>query len=233
VTESTKAGNRSASSDRFYRTFRAATMPLFRRRFKTELRGLEHLPATGGFILAPGGHRSIIDTPLTALCGDRVLRFMGAENYFAMPGLGWFLRAMGGFPVERGASDRAALKLAEQILADGEPLVMFPEGTRGDGPVIDDLKEGVAFLACRAEVPIVPVGLGGAARSMPPGVKWPRPTKTAVVVGEPIRPPQRIDGERVKRSTVRTVNAELHAALQQLFDEAQLLAGVTPSDHDG
>ncbi len=209
-----------------YRGLRSALSGVLRILLRLTVIGQEHVPATGGFVLAPGGHRSILDTPLASQAGSRVLRYMGAETYFAIPGLGLFLRAMGGFPVERSMTDRLALRLSEEVLRNGEPLVVFPEGTRQEGPIVRPLKEGAAFLACRAGVPIVPVGIGGAARAMPKGARWIRPTKVVLIVGEPIHPPQRADGERVKRSTVRAVSDELHERLQELFDEAQIRAGV-------
>lgn len=194
--------------------------------FRLEVVGREHLPATGGFVLAPGGHRSILDTPLVSLAGPRVLRYMGAETYFNTPGLGWFLRAMGGFPVERSATDRTALRLAEWVLTNGEPLAVFPEATRQSGPLIQPLKEGAAFLACRAGVPVVPVGIGGAERAMPKGARWIRPRKITMVIGQPIEPVKRVDGARVKRSEIRRVTEQLGEDLQRLFDEAQIRAGV-------
>jgi 1-acyl-sn-glycerol-3-phosphate acyltransferase len=208
-----------------YRSLRVALAGLLRVVSRFTVTGREHVPTTGGFILAPGGHRSIIDTPLASQAGPRVLRYMGAETYFKIPGLGAFLRAMGGFPVERSMTDRLALRLSEEILRGGEPLVVFPEGTRQEGPIVQPLKEGAAFLACRAEVPIVPVGIGGAARAMPKGARFIKPTRIALVIGEPIHPPARGEGERVKRSTVRAVSDELHRRLQELFDEAQIRVG--------
>jgi 1-acyl-sn-glycerol-3-phosphate acyltransferase len=194
--------------------------------FRLEVTGREHLPVSGGFILAPGGHRSILDTPAVSLAGPRVLRYMGAETYFAIPVLGWFLRAMGGFPVERSLTDRKALRLAEWILSNGEPLAVFPESTRQVGPVIQPLKEGAAFLACRAGVPILPVGIGGAERALPKGAKLPRPRKVTMVIGKPIVPSERPAGARVRRSEVRQLTEQLHEELQALFDEAQFRAGV-------
>ncbi|MGI9615532.1 MAG: lysophospholipid acyltransferase family protein, partial [Acidimicrobiales bacterium] len=160
-----------------YRVIRSFLRAIAKTYFRLDVRGMEHLPTVGGYVLAPGGHRSILDTPAVSLAGPRVLRYMGAENYFAIPVLGWFLRAMGGFPVERSTTDRNALRLAEWVLRNGEPLAVFPESTRQEGPTIEDLKEGAAFLACRAQVPIVPVGIGGAERAMPKGAKWIRPRK--------------------------------------------------------
>lgn len=219
------AAEMSGASRLAYRALRSALAGIFRVWLRLTVRGQHHVPADGGFVLALGGHRSILDTPLASQSGRRVLRYMGAENYFAIPGLGSFLRAMGGFPVERAMTDRLALRLSEEVLRAGEPLVIFPEGTRQEGPIVQPLKEGAAFLACRAEVPIVPVGIGGAERAMPKGARWIRPSRVALVVGEPIRPPARVDGARVKRSTVRAVNDQLHERLQELFDEAQIIAG--------
>lgn len=208
-----------------YRVLRVMLQGVVKVLFRFEAWGQHNVPATGGFVLAPGGHRSILDTPIVSLAGNRVLRYMGAENYFTIPGLGWFLRAMGGFPVERAATDRAALRAAEWVLANDEPLVVFPEGTRQIGPIVQPLKEGAAFLACRAGVPIVPVGIGGAERAMPKGARWIRPRKVTVVVGAPLYPLARAEGERVKRSDVRRLTEQLSESLQALFDEAQIKAG--------
>ena len=209
-----------------YRAIRWVLRMLMKLGFRLEIVGQQNLPAQGGFVLAPGGHRSILDTPTVALAGPRVLRYMGAETYFKIPVLGWFLRTMGGFPVERDATDRKALKLAEQIINHGEPLAVFPEGTRQQGPIIQPLKQGAAYLACRTRCPIVPIGLGGAERSLPKGKYLPRPRKLTIVIGEPLYPPDRPEGVRVKRSEITQLSDELKESLQALFDEAQIRAGV-------
>ncbi len=193
---------------------------------RLRIRGRENFPSTGGFVVAPGAHRSIFDTAVVAVSSRRMLRFMGAESYFKIPVLGWFLRAAGGFPVERAATDREALRVAEAVLRSGEPLVVFPEATRYRGPALQPLKDGAAFMAARADVPIVPIGIGGAERAWPKGARFPKPTRMAIVVGQPIRPTPRTEGERVKRGEIRRLTAELHTSLQSLFEEAQLDAGV-------
>lgn len=208
-----------------YRSIRALLRAIARIYFRLDIVGQDRIPTIGGYVLAPGGHRSILDTPIVALAGPRVLRYMGAETYFEIPGLGWFLRAMGGFPVERSTTDRNALRLAEWVLRNGEPLAVFPESTRQEGPVVQPLKEGAAFLACRAQVPIVPLGIGGTERAMPKGAKWARPRKVTLIVGDPIQPPERVDGGRVKRSEIKQLTEDLYVELQQLFDEAQARAG--------
>lgn len=209
----------------FYRSTRVLFMSFFRIWCRLTVIGSDHVPATGGFILAAGGHRSILDTPIVAATTSRLLRYMGAEKYFEVRGLSWFLRSVGGFPVQRDATDRDALRLSEEVLRSGQPLVIYPEGTRFSGAVVQPLQQGAAFLACRAQVPIVPVGLGGTERAWPKGGRFIRPTKVALVVGEPMVPPAPEDGTRVKRSAVRAFNDQLHERLQELFDEAQELAG--------
>lgn len=209
-----------------FRTLRLLLFGVLKAWFRLTVKGNDNVPDTGAFVLALGGHRSILDTPLASATTGRVLRYMGAESYFAIPGFGRFLTAMGGFPVERSATDRAALRAAEGILAGGEPLVVFPEGTRQAGPTINEMRQGAAFLACRAGVPIVPVGIGGAERAMPIGHRWARPRKIVLVIGPPIHVPAAEETGRVRRSAVREVHDELHRALQELFNQAQTEAGI-------
>lgn len=212
-----------------YRILRAVLAGVAHVFFRVTVVGVDNVPARGPYILAPGAHRSILDTPAVSLAGARVLRYMGAENYFSIPGLGWFLRAMGGFPVVRSLTDRAALRTAEAVLAAGEPLVLFPEGTRKHGPVIEHMKQGPAFLACRAGVPVIPVGIGGVERAMPKGSRFIRPTRVILVIGRPIRPPVR-GGRRITRSEVTALTELLRERLQGLYDQAQLAAGVRRPD---
>lgn len=220
-----------ATISRAHRIFFRALTTIFRAFSRLYLRlsieGRENLPTEGGYVVAPGAHRSIVDTAVIAVTSPNTMfRFMGAESYFATPGLGWFLRASGGFPVERSATDREAMRVAEDVLRSGEPLVIFPEATRYAGPEVQPLKDGAAFIAARAGVPLVPIGIGGAERSWPKGKKFLKPTRMAIIVGEPIYPADRAEGERVKRSEVRRLTAELQGSIQALFDRAQTEAGV-------
>ena len=70
------------------------------------------------------------------------------------------------------------------------------------------------------------LGIGGGERAWPKGQKLPRPRAMAIIIGEPIYPPVRAAGERVKRSDVRSMTAELHQRLQDLFDRAQRQVGL-------
>jgi len=105
---------------------------------------------------------------------------------------------------------------------------LFPEGTRQSGPIVQPLFDGAAYVAVKAGVPIIPVGIGGSERVMPKGSKMIYPRKCVLVVGEPISTPIDEAG-RVPRSAVKDVTSRLFDDLQRLFDEAQRLAG-TPND---
>jgi 1-acyl-sn-glycerol-3-phosphate acyltransferase len=186
--------------------------------------GRQHLPGGRPFILAPV-HRSYVDTLLAAYVSRGRLRFMAKEEIFATPWGARLFGSLGGFPVRRGTADRDALRRCEEVLAGGEPLVMFPEGTRRSGPLVQDLFAGPAFVALRAGVPIVPVGIGGSDRAMPPGAKMVHPARVVVVVGEPIYPPARTEAGRVPRHAVDDLTARLQTCLQSLYDEARAWAG--------
>ena len=147
--------------------------------------GRDRLPATGGYVFAPV-HRSYIDTPISGWVCKRRLRFMGKDSMWKYPAAGRLFSALGAFPVSRGTTDREALKRCIEVLRGGEPLVLYPEGERKDGPVIQPLFDGAAFVAAKAGVPIVPVGIGGSASVMPRHAKFVYPHKVPVIVGEPV-----------------------------------------------
>ncbi len=192
--------------------------------FRLEVRGRSNIPRRGPFIICPV-HRSYLDTPVLGAATARRMRYMGAEKMWTNRALGWFLTAVGGFPVQRGSADRAALDVALTVVERGEPLVMFPEGTRQSGPRVHRLFDGPAYVACRTGVPIIPVGMGGTAAAMPKGSRFVRPSKMVVVIGAPIQPPARKESGRVSRAAVRDLTARLSDAIQDLYDEAQVLVG--------
>lgn len=185
--------------------------------------GRENLPADGAYVLAPV-HRSYVDTPIVACLTTRRIRFMGKQEMWKYPRLGWLFSALGAFPVNRGHADREALSRSITVLERGEPLVLFPEGERKDGPRIHPLFDGAAYVAARAGVPIIPVGIGGSARVMPRHAKMIRPSKVHVVVGEPILIERGASG-RASRAAVAEASQRLSIELQRLFDLAEARVG--------
>jgi len=185
--------------------------------------GADRLPATGGYVFAPS-HRSMIDIPLVGLVTPRRVRFMGKAPLFRIPVLSSLFRALGGFPVERDGNDRKAVRDSVAMLESGDVLAVFPEGTRQNGPKIQPLQPGAAYLAFRAGVPIVPLGMAGSEEIM-------RSRKhrffagfasVVIVVGEPVIPPERTTSS-VPRASVDMVTARLADDLQVAFDEAYRL----------
>ena len=207
-----------------YGAVRGLCVVLAKLLFRLEIRGREHLPTQGPFVLAPV-HRSNLDFILVATVRRPRMRYMGKASIWKWKPLGRFVSMLGAFPVHRGSADRESLRTCLQIIENGESLVMFPEGTRREGPVVEDLFDGPAYVAARTGVPLVPVGIGGSAEAMPVGAKFIRPHKIVVVVGEPVLPPVGDGSGRVKRRVVREMTDQLQARLQALYDEARRLAG--------
>jgi 1-acyl-sn-glycerol-3-phosphate acyltransferase len=195
---------------------------------RLEIEGREHVPEAGAFVLAPV-HRSIMDTPISSCLTRRRLRFMGKDTLWKRQPAAWVLSALGGFPVSRGTADREALMRCIAVLEAGEPLVLFPEGERKSGDVVQPLFDGAAYVALRAGVPIVPVGIGGSEAVMPKGSKFIHPRKVHVIIGAPIVRAG-IGGGRVPRAEVHETTAELHATLQRLFDAARARVPARPQE---
>jgi 1-acyl-sn-glycerol-3-phosphate acyltransferase len=191
--------------------------------WRIRVKGRANIPAEGAFVLAPV-HRSNVDTILMACVSRRRLRYMAKDSLFKRPWSAWVLTALGGFPVRRGTADREALRLGEEAIRTGEALVIFPEGTRRSGTVVKDLFEGAAFIALRAGVPIIPVGIGNSEQAMPKGAKGLRPVKIGMVIGAPIVPPAREPGGRGSRRQVHELTERLETELQALMDEAEAAA---------
>jgi 1-acyl-sn-glycerol-3-phosphate acyltransferase len=208
----------------FYRAVRALVVGFSRLFWRISVEGLEHVPSEGAFVVAPV-HRSNIDTLVVAAVTTRRMRFMGKDSLWKIGPIGKVLSALGGFPVHRGTADREALRRCIEVVNGGEPLVIFPEGTRQSGPHVQPLFEGAAYVAARTGVPIVPVGIGGSEAAMPKGSKLIRPVKVAVVVGEPLQPPTPGPSGRAPRSAVHDLTEQLSARLQELFDRATAFSG--------
>lgn len=193
--------------------------------YRVRIKGRDLLPATGGYVLAPS-HRSMMDIPFAAWISTRPLRYMGKASLFEIPVLGWFFRTLGGFEVSRDGTDRKALRDSMEMLQNGEILLVYPEGTRQHGPKIAALQPGAAYLALRAGVPIVPVGIAGSEEILRDHEsKMPRFKRVGIVVGEPIVGERRASGI-VPREQVDALSARLHDALQVVLDEAYELRGL-------
>ena len=206
----------------FYRFMRFFVVGYVRVVYRVRVVGTEHVPKSGPYIIAPS-HRSMLDIPLAGAITTRRIRFMGKAPLFRVPVLGAIFRALGGFPVERDGGDVGPVRDSLRILEEGEPLVVYPEGSRQRGRDIAPLQPGAAYLAAKAGVPIVPLGIAGAEETFrTKRGRLPGFGRIVVVVGEPLLPPAR-QGSIVKRSAVDELTATLHERLQKLLHEAYSL----------
>ncbi len=185
---------------RLTRTLRASAARLVLASYRTRFIGSDRVPA-GGAILA-GNHVSYLD-PVLLWCGaPRLTHFMAKSELWDVPVVGWLLPQLLAFPVHRGSADRVAISKASDLLGDGNLVGIFPEGTRQQGLADDELgqaNEGVAFIAMRAGVPVVPVGISGTEHALPKGAWLPRFPRVTVVYGEPVLAEEFTEGSRKQR----------------------------------
>ncbi len=173
-------------TDLFYAAVRGTLSGLLRVVFRLDIEGRENVPKRGAVILAPN-HRSLLDIPVAAATTTRKVWFMGKEELFKSKLSALFLRNLGAFPVRRGRPDRAPLQRALELLAAGEVVGIFPEGTRRPMARFEEMEEGFAYVALKSGAPIVPVAITGTEAVFPPGGKVPRLVKVRVGIGEPFR----------------------------------------------
>src|SRR3954452_15457473 len=210
-------GARPDPRDRAYRSVVRLALVVFRLfGFRFDVRGAEHVPATGGAVLC-SNHVSFFDFTflgLAALPQHRLVRFMAKASVFAHWLAGPFMRAMQHIPVDRTAG-AAAFDAAVRALKDGQVVGVFPEATISSSFTVKDLKAGAARMAVDAGVPIIPAAVWGGHRVATKGhkVDLRRDVAVTVILGEPIVPEP---GEKVQSVLRRT-----RAAMEILLDEAQ------------
>ena len=206
------------SSVLFYRLVRFLIRTAVFRWVRTEVRGSEHLDIDGPVIVAPV-HRSNLDAPLVAGAGTRRMRALGKQSLFVNPVSAWVCAALGAIPLRRGEADRDAMRSARTILADGEMIIVFPEGTRQSGDRVAGVFDGMSYLASKTGATIVPVGIAGTEDALPSGAKSLHRCHTAIVVGAPIPAPE----GRLSRPALSEFSAVVGDRLQESFDEANRL----------
>ena len=166
--------------------------PIVRRLFPVRVEGNEHLPDSGPAIIA-ANHLSFFDHVALVLSVGRRLSFVGKSDYLDSWKTRFVLPALGMIPVDRenprralGALDRAA----DVLRADGL-FAIYPEGTRSRDGSLHAGHTGVGHLSAATGVSIVPTGIVGTNRIQPPGARFPRPFRRAVIrFGTPIDPVQ-------------------------------------------
>jgi 1-acyl-sn-glycerol-3-phosphate acyltransferase len=171
---------------------------------RRDVAGVENIPPSGGLILAPN-HLSMLDAPLIVISIQRQdITAMAADKHRKNPFLRWLIEAMDGIWLNREEADSQAIRAAIDYLKRGHVLGIAPEGTRSRSGVLLEGKNGVAYLADKAGVPVVPVAVWGTETGFYEVQHLRRPT-LHMRVGKPLTfPPV----ERRERETALQRNTE-------------------------
>jgi 1-acyl-sn-glycerol-3-phosphate acyltransferase len=175
-----------------YRMSRVLAGPFLRTLWRPEITGSEHIPASGGAILA-SNHLSIVDSIFLPLMVDRPVTFAAKSEYFTGTRpidriTGAYMRATKQLSVDR-AEARAGLDMLEaalDLLRRGALFGIYPEGTRSPDGRLYRGRPGIGWLALNSGLPVIPVAMSGTDRVLPPGRKVPRVAKIGIRVGEPL-----------------------------------------------
>ena len=194
--------------NRFFHVLYILVRPLVRLLMPFRVVGLDNVPDGGALLCA--NHASGWDPVLIALAlpNDSDLAFMAKEELFRNRFLNWLIRKLGGFPVNRGGNDLAAIKTSLKALGDGKRLLVFPEGTRVEKEGDAQAKGGITMMATRTGVPIVPIYCGGRKKFL---------HRYTIVFGEPYTPS--IEGRRPTQE-------ENHQIAEEILRRIYAMSGV-------
>jgi 1-acyl-sn-glycerol-3-phosphate acyltransferase len=185
--------------------------------------GLENVPKQGAFILV-SNHISLLDPMIigstAGQMAGRLVHFMAKEELRHWPVIGWLATQAGVYFVRRGEGDRAAQRLSLDLLARGEPIAVFPEGTRSRDGILGEPRNGAALLAMRTGLPLLPVSITGSNRLFPRGARLPRRARVTVRVGEPFMLTRQASG-RIDRQDLAAGTDRIMRAIAALLPSAQ------------
>jgi 1-acyl-sn-glycerol-3-phosphate acyltransferase len=187
----------------------------FRLLLRWRITGAENVPRVGPVILA-SNHVSYLDPPVVGVGIWRPCAYLAKEELFHHRLFGWYLRKLNAFPVQRGAADRAALKRALEVLEQGMPLVLFPEGTRSEDGELQEPQMGVGMIAYRSGAPVVPAYVEGTGRVLGRSGGF-HPHPIAVTYGTPLHF-QAAEGEKPGRAEYEAAARQVMAAIAGLRD---------------
>ncbi len=171
---------------------------------RCNVRGKENVPRQGA-VLIVANHMNLVDPPMLGVSFGRTVIFMAKKELFYSKVIAYFIRDFGAFPVHRGQLDRKALRQANQLLDQGQALVMFPEGMRSHNAQLRPAFPGSALIALRRSVPILPVGITGTEKIK--GVSWIlRRPRITVNIGSPFYLPT-VNGKLTREKLAEHTNS--------------------------
>lgn len=192
----------------FYSFAYTILWPLFKILFRFRHKNRKNILKSGAVIIV-ANHNSYLDPIVVGLSSPRPVRFMAKSELFEMPLLKNIVTWLKAFPVRRKISDRKAFKTAIQVLEEGGVVGLFPEGTRVKDKLIGPVHPGAALLALKTGAKVIPFGIGGTSRIIPPGKILPRFPKVRAVFGKPI------DYNELKGDTSKKAITELTIKIEE------------------
>lgn len=204
-----------------YRALELTVAPALRLSYRPEVTGVGNVPRDGAVILA-GNHISFADEIFTPLAARRQVFYLAKSEYFTSPGIkgkamAAFFGGIGQVPVQRGDMRAAAasVDVCVDVLRGGSAFGIFPEGTRSPDGRLYRFRTGIARIALRTGVPVVPVGMVGTDRVQPPGTRHWRWAHASVHFGTPLDFSGRAEDER-KASVLREITETVRESVQKL-----------------
>ncbi|MEV6104541.1 lysophospholipid acyltransferase family protein [Streptomyces sp. NPDC051940] len=195
--------------------------PLLRLAFRPRIEGLENIPEEGAAIVA-GNHLSFSDHFLMPAILRRRITFLAKAEYFTGPGIkgrlvAAFFRSAGQIPVDRTGRKAAQAAIDEGlgVLRKDELLGIYPEGTRSHDGKLYKGRVGVAAMAVRAQVKVIPCAMVGTFELQPPGRVIPRVGRVTIRFGEPLDF-TRFAGMEKEKAVLRAVTDEIMYAILKL-----------------
>jgi 1-acyl-sn-glycerol-3-phosphate acyltransferase len=195
--------------------------PLLRLLFRPWVRGMENIPANGAAILA-SNHLSFSDSIFLPLQSRRPVVFLAKSEYFTGKGIKGkltkaFFKGTGQLPIDRsgGKASEASLNTGLQVLASGQVLGIYPEGTRSPDGRLYRGRTGIARMVLEAKVPVIPVAMIDTEKVQPIGRKLPRIRRVGIIVGKPLDF-SRFEGMDGDRIVLRAITDEIMYDLMKL-----------------
>jgi glycerol-3-phosphate dehydrogenase (NAD(P)+) len=181
--------------------------------------GRDHIPRSGPAIIV-ANHRSFLDPFIVGLTARRPVYYVAKQELFRHRLFAWFISSLGAFPVRRGEADADMVETAKAILARGEPVLIFPEGTRTRPGALGKPKRGVGRLALETGAPVVPIAIKGT-EAIRRGWRI-RPHRIRVRVGSPLRFPH------VEQATAQLASAVTDRIWPNVMLQWEWLGGLPP-----
>lgn len=201
----------------WYSILRGFAIAVFKVFFAVRIEGKENIPYRGGAILA-SNHLSYLDPIVLGIFVPRRVNFMAKEELFENFFFRWIIVKLGAFPIRRERMDRTTYKKILKLLQKREIVVLFPEGTRSVDETIGPLHAGIARIALKADVPLIPIIIRGTEKVLPRGKKLIRLARIRARAGKPLKK-NIAPNRQITRKDIEEFQNELEQKMRLLHRE--------------